>query len=779
MKGPIVQAVAQVRKFGVVFGSAFVTAALLSISPGTPMSSAAAPASPTISTEFVAEADTYVTALHPNSNKGTELELKADGDPKRTIYLRFNVSGVIADSSVALKLWTEKRTRRGLEVRPVSAPWDEMTITYANAPAPGDVAAMSGPVPREDWAVIDLSSLVRSNGIVSIALTTDNENSIKSVSREADPSRAPRLVVTNPLSPFAVRQDGALFHAASPGGVATYSGTLKSVVESAALHLAGAGGGVVRFGAGIFDLGRDRFEFQGLTGVDFEGAGTNDTEIRNSSIAAIDTEVFDLARTSRIAIRDMTLNAAGSNRSTSDAIDVDGGSHTTIERVRINTSRGRGIVFDGKDVFEGVALEAQNNVVRDCVISNVPGDGIQLLAASQSRIERCTIANAGRHGISISKASPSAGQANKKSANNVLSANVIRGAGDDGINITSGDGNHVLGNVILNSSSASTGGDGIRIGAIDSVSSDANVVEGNSATDDRATPRQRYGLNISDPLCTGTIVRANTFNGNLRGPIQDLGTGTVFVESVDLEAPTVPGSVAATAANAHRVDVTWTEATDNVGVAGYTIYRDGSPVAKVSAATNTFADTSLAGSTTYSYTVDAFDAVGNHSAASAAASVTTLAGVTIATFDAVADTYIAEDVPAQNYGDRPELRTDASPVRHSFLRFDVSGITGTPTRAKLRIFANSASFAGFEVHSLPDAFDELAVTYETGLAIGALVGTSPAFTSGGYIEVDVTPAVSGNGTFQLALTALGTTATSFGSRESANKPQLVIEYPGS
>jgi hypothetical protein len=778
-KGPEVQAAAQVRKVRVLLGTAVVTAALLSLSPAAPVSASTTATGPTISTEFVAEADTYVTELHPNSNKGNEPELKADGEPSRTIYLRFNVNGVIDQSSVALKLWIEKRTRRGLEVRTVSEPWDEMTVTFNNAPTPGDIAALSGPVPREDWVSIDLTSLVRANGVVSLALTTDNENSIKSVSREGDPSRAPRLIVTNPLSPFTVRQDGALFHAASPGGAATYSGSLKSVAESAALHLAREGGGVVRFGRGTFDLGRDRFEFQGLSNVEFEGAGVNETEIRNSSIAAMDTEVFDLARTSRIAIRDMTIRAAGSARATSDAIDVDGGSDSLVERVRITESRGRGIVFDGKDLFEGTVLEARNNTVRDCVISNVPGDGIQLLAAVDSRIERCTITSAGRHGISIAKASPSAMQANKKSLGNVLSANVIRGSGDDGINITSGDRNQVLGNIVLNSSSAATGGDGIRLSATDSVTCEENLIEGNTASDDRATPLQRYGLNISHPLCARTEVRANTFSGNVRGPIQDLGTGTIFSGSVDLEQPTSPGGVAAAAPSATRVDVTWTESTDNVGVAGYTIYRDGSPIAKVNAASTTFADTTVSGGTTYSYTVDAFDAVGNHSDASAAASVTTPAGTTISTFDAIADTYVGEDLPAANHGSATELRTDASPIRRSFLRFDVSGISGTPIRATLRIFANSFSSAGFGVRGLADPFDEMAVTYETGLAIGDLIATSPAFASGGYTQVDVTPAITGNGTFQFALVALGDTATSFGSRESANKPQLVVEYAGS
>ena len=156
-------------------------------------------------------------------------------------------------------------------------------------------------------------------------------------------------------------------------------------------------------------------------------------------------------------------------------------------------------------------------------------------------------------------------------------------------------------------------------------------------------------------------------------------------------------------------------------------------------------------------------------------SVTTPAGATVSTFDAVADTYVNSDSPTTNFGGGDELRTDNAPLIRSFLRFDVAGITGTVTRAKLRIFANSSSSAGFEVHALSATFDETAVTHETAPEVGTLFGTSPAFTAGGYIEVDITAAISGNGIVELALTALGDTATSFGSRESANKPQLIIE----
>jgi len=57
------------------------------------------------------------------------------------------------------------------------------------------------------------------------------------------------------------------------------------------------------------------------------------------------------------------------------------------------------------------------------------------------------------------------------------------------------------------------------------------------------------------------------------------------------------------------------------GVTGYTIYRGGSMLTTV--AGTSYEDSKRGRSTTYSYTIDAFDAAGNHSAQSSPASATT------------------------------------------------------------------------------------------------------------------------------------------------------------
>ncbi|MBB6734676.1 DUF4832 domain-containing protein [Cohnella zeiphila] len=89
----------------------------------------------------------------------------------------------------------------------------------------------------------------------------------------------------------------------------------------------------------------------------------------------------------------------------------------------------------------------------------------------------------------------------------------------------------------------------------------------------------------------------------------------------DTQAPTVPANVAVTSATTSSLTLGWSPSTDNVGVTGYDVYRNGVYAGTTAAAAYT--DTGLASGTTYSYTVKAKDAAGNVSAASGAASGTT------------------------------------------------------------------------------------------------------------------------------------------------------------
>ncbi len=84
----------------------------------------------------------------------------------------------------------------------------------------------------------------------------------------------------------------------------------------------------------------------------------------------------------------------------------------------------------------------------------------------------------------------------------------------------------------------------------------------------------------------------------------------------------MPADLTATAISANRIDVSWSAARPTTSrVTGYRLTRNGTLVATTTA--TSFSDTAVAPQTNYSYTVTAFDAGGNSSAPSAAASATT------------------------------------------------------------------------------------------------------------------------------------------------------------
>ena len=152
----------------------------------------------------------------------------------------------------------------------------------------------------------------------------------------------------------------------------------------------------------------------------------------------------------------------------------------------------------------------------------------------------------------------------------------------------------------------------------------------------------------------------------------------------------------------------------------------------------------------------------------------------VLTLHPTADSYVDSGSPSTNYGTQTQLRGDGSPAVRSYLRFDVQGFSGAVTHATLRIYANSASTTGYEIRNVSNnTWGETTITYSNAPAVGSVLDTSGGFNSGVWTTVDVTPYITGAGTYSLALTVPGSTAISFASREVGNNaPQLLVEIQG-
>ncbi len=108
------------------------------------------------------------------------------------------------------------------------------------------------------------------------------------------------------------------------------------------------------------------------------------------------------------------------------------------------------------------------------------------------------------------------------------------------------------------------------------------------------------------------------------GEVEDY-TVVISQAAPDNEAPSAP-SLSYSNVTTSSVDLSWSGATDNVGVKGYYVYKDGSQIANVTSTSYTV--TGLSANTSYSFYVKAYDAAGNVSAASNTVNITTLDNTT-------------------------------------------------------------------------------------------------------------------------------------------------------
>ena len=277
----------------------------------------------------------------------------------------------------------------------------------------------------------------------------------------------------------------------------------------------------------------------------------------------------------------------------------------------------------------------------------------------------------------------------------------------------------------------------------------------------------------------GYTVYAYDAAGNV-SPASNTATVTTPSQG-DTQPPTTPAGVTATAASASQVNVGWNASTDNVGVAGYTVYRNGAAIATTGPTSTAYSDATVAASTTYTYTVDAFDAAGNHSAQSAGTSVTTpSSNLQTITLNPVADSYIDSSNPTATHGTSTQLRIDGSPLVYSYLKFDLSSVPGPITGLTLKVYATSSGSTGYSVRGVADnTWTESAIDWNNAPPIGSAdAGQSGGFTSNTLTSVNVSSLINGNGLLSMAMIESNTTAVAFSSREGSVPPQLVVTYQG-
>ena len=154
---------------------------------------------------------------------------------------------------------------------------------------------------------------------------------------------------------------------------------------------------------------------------------------------------------------------------------------------------------------------------------------------------------------------------------------------------------------------------------------------------------------------------------------------------------------------------------------------------------------------------------------------TSIPGGALVTFLPIADAYVRDSSPTSNYGNATSLRADASPVDRSYLRFNVQGLGSPVTRATLRLRHQRLE------PGLPGAQRERQLLGRADDQLQQLTGGRSCAWLLGSVRCQhldkrrTTSFITGNGSFNLALTTTSSTAMSFSSRQGTNPPQLVIE----
>lgn len=124
-----------------------------------------------------------------------------------------------------------------------------------------------------------------------------------------------------------------------------------------------------------------------------------------------------------------------------------------------------------------------------------------------------------------------------------------------------------------------------------------------------------YGLQDT----TGEVATGLS-SGNLFG-LRDAGYQGM---QLDIIPPSQPAFLNTVALTSDSVQLDWGVATDDFGIGGYLIYRDGARVAQVPVFPRNFVDTGLSANTTYAYNVSALDTSNHEGPWSATSTVTTL-----------------------------------------------------------------------------------------------------------------------------------------------------------
>ncbi|MDQ3871216.1 MAG: DNRLRE domain-containing protein, partial [Chloroflexota bacterium] len=147
-----------------------------------------------------------------------------------------------------------------------------------------------------------------------------------------------------------------------------------------------------------------------------------------------------------------------------------------------------------------------------------------------------------------------------------------------------------------------------------------------------------------------------------------------------------------------------------------------------------------------------------------------------------ADARVQEANGTSNYGLSGYLAADggADPDVEGYLRFNVSGITGTVLSAKLRLYAYNGSANGPALYASGTTWSETEITWNNRPSrTSGVIEDKGAVAANSWVEYDVTRLVTGNGTYSFNLATTSPDAVLAYSRQHSDanlRPRLVLTF---
>ena len=669
---------------------------------------------------ITAEADTYVHSLNPEENFGSEPWLYVDGLTQKITYLRFNVTGLSGPVySARVRLYVDLSGDGGTIYHVSDSNWDENTVTYNSRPAiDGSALDNLGMVNDNHYAEFDVTAAISGDGTYSFAITPDSNEWVRYQSLDDEyiltGNHPPELVINTLIEG---KKNSPPVIDSGP------TATPDTIYSNETAQLSVAAG----------DVDQDPLTYT-WTVPDGQGTITG----TGAAVTFIPPEVnWETTITITVMVDD---GREGSAAGTVDVTvipaewaddDVIESMFAPVADTWVNSSHSN--TNYGSDTI----LEVDGSPPQ---IAYFRFDVNGLRGMVQSAQLTLSVADPSNHGGVIYLVSDSSWDEDSVTYN---TRPTIDGPALDA------QGEVNVGDTVTLDVTSAISGDGTYSFAI--ISDNYNGAEYRSREDASYPP---------------VLIITTRVDGDTNTP-PVIDSGPTATPDTIYSNETAQLSVAASDADQDPLTYIWTVPAGQGAISG-------------TGATVTFTPPAATEEQTVTVTVVVDD--GNGESASGSVALTVLpeeggGGEIESIFAPVADTWVNSSHSNTNYGSDMTLEVDGSPVQIAYFRFDINGLNGTVRSARLRLKVADPASVGGTIYRVPDSsWDEDVVTYTTRPAMdGPALDSLGIVGYGDTVELDVTSAISGDGTYCFAITSSDSNGADYRSREDASyPPELII-----